>query len=130
MVLHGVSSVTAVALLLVVWVVNSMSLMIWLLLLSVDNGTSAALSVTSAVTGLDPRAASLFVRASRNVLLRVGLLVDLCSWQFVNDVRVSVLRLLGCVEERHISSENVYFGRLSKPLRLEPEHLMLYEFTT
>lgn len=72
--------------------------MIWSSPLSVDNGTSAALSVTSAVTGLDPKAGSLFVRVSRSVLLRVGLLVGRCSWLFVSDVRVFVSRLLGCVK--------------------------------
>jgi hypothetical protein len=75
-----------------------MSLTTWSLPLSVDNGTSAALSATSVVTGSDPRAVSLFVRVNRSALLRVGLLVDLCSWLSVNDVRVFVSRLLECVE--------------------------------
>jgi hypothetical protein len=45
----------------------------------------------------------------------------------VNDVRVFVSRLLGCVEERH--SYHVFSLGIWRALGQEPEHLMLYEFT-
>jgi hypothetical protein len=45
----------------------------------------------------------------------------------VNDVRVSVSRLLGCVEERQVYP--AFPLGILRTLKLEPEHLMLYEFT-
>ena len=76
---------------------------------SEDNGTSAALSATSAATGLDPRAASSSAKVSRSVLPKAVSLVGLCSWLSVNDARVSVSRLLGCVE-RNLRHPALAFG--------------------
>lgn len=70
---------------------------------------SAALSATSAATGLDPRAASLFAKVSRNVLPKAVSLVGPCSWLSVNDAKVSVSRLLGCVE-RNLRCPALAFG--------------------